>query len=127
MGIYTALELIVVASWGPPGSLGPPKGGYECVWRCGWRVGVASDDQKPSDFRTANLTCLSNSSLLSLHRMQASMLAPLSMLGSLSMLMTLSKIFSTLCTGDHLSSANSYMFGSSPGECRIDMHTSPFG
>jgi hypothetical protein len=43
-----------------------------------------------------------------------------------SMLMTLSKIFSTLWTGLHRSLALSYELGSSPGACRIEMHTSPF-
>lgn len=40
--------------------------------------------------------------------------------------MTLSKIFSTLWTGLHRSLALSYELGSSPGACRIEMHTSPF-
>lgn len=39
--------------------------------------------------------------------------------------MTLSSTFSTLCTGLHRSDADSYMFGSSPGACRIEMHTFP--
>ena len=36
-------------------------------------------------------------------------------------------IVSTVCTGDHLSLALSYPFGSSPGECKIEMQTLPSG
>lgn len=83
-------------------------------------------------------------------RTQASMLAPDSQLGSASIEMTLCKrtwavsmlterhgkglcegraherrIFSTDWTGLHRSLDDSYAFGSSPGACRIEMHTSP--
>lgn len=36
-------------------------------------------------------------------------------------------IVSTVCTGDHLSLAFSYPFGSSPGVCKMEMHTRPSG
>lgn len=36
------------------------------------------------------------------------------------------RTFSTDCTGLQRSLADSYMLGSSPGACRIEMHTSPF-
>ena len=39
--------------------------------------------------------------------------------------MTLSRTFSTLCTGLQRSDAASYIVGSSPGVCRIEMHTVP--
>lgn len=41
------------------------------------------------------------------------------------MLTTDSNIFSTLCTGDHLSALDSYPIGSSPGACKIDIQTLP--
>lgn len=44
-----------------------------------------------------------------------------------SMLTTDSKIFSTLCTGLHRSALLSYPVGSSPGACRMDIHTLPSG
>lgn len=75
---------------------------------------------------------------------QQSMFAPDSMFGSVrllsvplfyvrqrgsgppaSMLKTLSSIELTFCTGDQRSDDDSYILGSSPGECRIDMHTFP--
>lgn len=43
------------------------------------------------------------------------------------MLMTDNKIVSGLCTGVHLSAADSYPYLSSSGGCRIEMQTSPFG
>lgn len=42
-----------------------------------------------------------------------------------SILTTESKIFSTLCTGLHLSALDSYPIGSSPGACNIEIHTLP--
>ena len=42
-----------------------------------------------------------------------------------SMLTTLKRIFSTLCTGLHRSELLSYMFGSSPGACKMDIQTVP--
>lgn len=41
--------------------------------------------------------------------------------------MTLKRTFSTLCTGLHRSEALSYMRGSSPGVCKIEIHTFPSG
>jgi hypothetical protein len=41
--------------------------------------------------------------------------------------MTLNMTFSTLCTGLQRSDACSYIVGSSPGVCRIEMHTLPSG
>ena len=93
-------------------------------------------------------TILSYSFLFSLYNLQQSMLAPLSKLGSImcrmirsysnqylniyfilpaSMEITLKMTFSTLCTGLHRSDASSYMVGSSPGVCKIDMQTFPSG
>ena len=46
-------------------------------------------------------------------------------MGELSMLMMLSMIVSTVCTGLHRSLACSYPIGSSPGECKMEMHTRP--
>lgn len=40
---------------------------------------------------------------------------------------TLRMTFSTLCTGLQRSEADSYMVGSSPGVCRMEMHTVPSG
>ena len=57
----------------------------------------------------------------------ASMSAPLSIFGSASMLRTLNKTLRTPCTGDHRSEALSYRNGSSPGGCKIEIHTAPFG
>lgn len=48
-----------------------------------------------------------------------------SSLGELSMEMIDSMIVSTVCTGDQRSLACSYPIGSSPGECRMEMHTRP--
>lgn len=53
----------------------------------------------PKLLLTPSLTVFSNSPLLSLHILAASMLAGLSSLGSASMLITLMRIFSTLCMG----------------------------
>ena len=50
---------------------------------------------------------------------------PLTIPSPASMLTTLRSIFSTLCTGLHLSELDSYPIGSSPGAWRIDMHTLP--
>lgn len=44
-----------------------------------------------------------------------------------SMDMTLRMTFSTLCTGLHRSEADSYIVGSSPGACKIEMQTVPSG
>jgi hypothetical protein len=44
-----------------------------------------------------------------------------------SMEITLNMTFSTDCTGLHLSEACSYMVGSSPGVCRIEIQTVPSG
>ena len=44
-----------------------------------------------------------------------------------SMEMTLRMTFSTLWTGLQRSDADSYMVGSSPGACKIEMHTVPSG
>ena len=41
--------------------------------------------------------------------------------------MTLRMTFSTLCTGLQRSDACSYIVGSSPGVCRIEMQTVPSG
>ena len=54
---------------------------------------------------TPSLTVFSNSPLLSLHILAASIFAGLSSFGSASMLITLINIFSTLCIGLHLSDA----------------------
>jgi hypothetical protein len=61
------------------------------------------------------------------HSFAASTFAGLSSLGLLNMLMTDSRIVSGVCTGDHLSDADSYPYLSSSGGCNIDMHTSPEG
>ena len=87
--------------------------------------------------------------LLSRYSLQQSMFAPLSRLGSArfterdqrtaaregpdqlsapaSIEMTLRMTFSTLCTGLQRSEACSYIVGSSPGVCRIEMQTVPSG
>lgn len=55
------------------------------------------------------------------------MFAPLSIFGSASILRTLMRTLRTPCTGDHLSEADSYCSGSSPGVWRMEMQTSPDG
>lgn len=55
----------------------------------------------------------------------ASKLAGDSSLGEDSMEITETRIDSTVCTGNHLSLAFSYPHLSSPGACKIDMHTVP--
>jgi hypothetical protein len=57
----------------------------------------------------------------------ASTLAGLSQFGSANIDTTDRRIFSTDWTGDHRSELDSYILGSSPGGCKIEMHTSPFG
>lgn len=83
--------------------------------------------QSPKLLLTPSLTFASNSSFLSLHIFAASTFAGLSSFGSANILITLIRIFSTLCIGLHRSDACSYWFGSSPGGCRIDIHTNPVG
>ena len=70
---------------------------------------------------------LLNSAKSSLQSFAASTLAGLSSLGEPNILITLSKIVSGVCTGLHLSDADSYPYLSSSGGCRIDMHTVPSG
>ena len=53
------------------------------------------------------------------------MFAGLSSFGLLSMEMILTKMVSTVCTGDQRSLASSYPLGSSPGACKMLMHTRP--
>lgn len=60
---------------------------------------------RPNILRTPSLTCLSYSTLCSLHIFAASTFAGLSSFGSANMLITLIKIFSTLWIGDHRSEA----------------------
>ena len=55
------------------------------------------------------------------------MFAGLSSFGLDSMEMIDSMIVSTVCTGDQRSFACSYPIGSSPGLCRMEMHTLPSG
>ena len=70
-------------------------------------------------------TCFLNPSRSWRHCLAASMFAGLSSFGLLSMEMILTKMVSTVCTGDQRSLASSYPLGSSPGACKMLMHTRP--
>merc|ERR1711899_139107 len=78
------------------------------------------------DFLTHLATLRLNSGKFSRHSLAASTFAGDSSLGSANIEMTETKMVSTVCTGSHLSLAFSYPHRSSPGACKIEIHTSPF-
>jgi hypothetical protein len=82
---------------------------------------------KPKVFLTIRCAILLNSCRFSLHILDASTLAGDSSFGSANIETTDRRIFSTDCTGDHLSELDSYPSGSSPGEWRIEIQTRPSG
>ena len=95
-----------------------------CIVKC---TTLKFPHSSPKLSRTSFWHFLLNPFGSSRHIFAASTFAGLSSLGELSMLMTDNKIVSGLCTGVHLSAADSYPYLSSSGGCRIDMQTSPFG
>jgi len=82
---------------------------------------------KPSCSLIDSRTSLSYSDRLSRYNLEQSTLAGDCRFGSANMEITLKITFSTLCTGLQRSEACSYMVGSSPGVCNIEMHTFPSG